>query len=80
MDTSPSIRFYVIAILIVASCVSVIVAYLRVIPCAWCHGPWAIWPRAVGDLCRSCSRVFDGHVHRVGRKRSLMRRIWRRAA
>lgn len=86
MDSIPSARFYVIAILIIATLISIltpiVIAYCRLIPCTWCHAPWAIFPRAVGDLCRSCSRTFDGHVHRVGRRRSLMRRIqtWRRAA
>lgn len=80
MDSTPSARFYVITILIVAMCISIFVAFARVIPCAWCHASWGIFPRAVGDLCRSCSRAYDHQLLRIGRRRSLLRRILRRAA
>jgi hypothetical protein len=37
-------RFYAIATMIVLACISIFVAYARIIPCEWCHEPWAIFP------------------------------------
>lgn len=77
-------RFIVIAIMIVFALICILtpilIAYCRLIPCAWCREPWAIHRRAVGDLCRSCADVFDHHRVKIGHKRSLLRRIWRSAA
>lgn len=81
MTDTPSLRFYALAILIVLAFIWIIVTYARLIACSWCREPFAIYPRASGDLCRSCARVFDHQRERVGRRRSLLRRIqiWRAA-
>lgn len=76
----PNARYLFASALSVLGCVSVLVAYARIISCAWCRSSWAIYPRAVGDLCRSCSAVFDKNRVRAGGRRSLLRRIFRTAA
>lgn len=76
-------RFIVIAALIVLGCVFVILSYARLILCAWCRSPWAVYQRPIGDLCRSCAQTFDRQRSRaVGRRRprSLLQRIMGRAA
>ena len=79
--TSPNSRFIAIAILIVLATIWILVRYARLIHCAWCHAPFAVYPRAPGDLCRSCSNVFDTQTHRAGRKRApIPWRIWRKAS
>jgi hypothetical protein len=78
--TSPNARFYVIAILIVLGIIWILASYARLILCAWRREPWAVYPRAAGDLCRSCAGVFDTQVQRVGRRVSLLRRLTGRRA
>lgn len=81
---TPNARFIAIATLIVLGVITaftpLVIAYCRQIPCYWCHEPWAVYPRAAGDLCRSCAGVFDTQVARVGRRVSLLRRLTGRRA
>jgi hypothetical protein len=77
----PTARFFAIAILIIVATLWILASYARLILCAWCQSPYAIYPRAPGDLCRSCSRVYDTQMHRAGRRRRpLPWRLWRRAS
>jgi hypothetical protein len=77
---TPNARFIAIATLIVLATIWILASYARLILCAWCRSPWAIYPRAAGDLCRSCAGVFDTQVQRVGRRVSLLRRLTGRKA
>lgn len=81
--TNPSVRVYVLVALLFVSLLAIltpiVIAYCRTIPCKWCRGSWAIHPRSVGDLCRSCAKTFDKNVARAARRRSLLRRILRAA-
>lgn len=84
MTTSPPPPIGLAILIVVAFLLiltPLVIACCRVIPCAWCHEPWAIHNRAAGDLCRSCAGVFDAHRVKIGHKRSLLRRlqIWRAA-
>jgi hypothetical protein len=77
----PNVQFLVTAALIILATAWVLISYARAIHCAWCRHPYAIWPRECGDLCRSCSRIYDLHVTPIGhRRRPLWRRFWRPAA
>jgi hypothetical protein len=59
----PNARFYVTAALIVLGTAWVLISYARAIRCTWCRHPYAIWPRECGELCRSCSRIYERSRH-----------------
>lgn len=76
----PSARFFVVAILIVALTVWILVRYARLIKCSWCREPYGIFQTNAGELCWSCSGVYDHARRKAQRRRSLLRRIMGRAA
>lgn len=73
-------RFIAIAIVIVLGCVFVIVNYARLILCAWCRSPWAVYARPIGDLCRACAKTYDHEWRRRRTRAPLPWRLWRRAS
>jgi hypothetical protein len=79
ITSPPSVRFYVIAFLIIALFLWIVVRYARLLKCHLCKAPYAVFARSCGDLCWSCAGVFDKNVARAARRRSLLRRIWRTA-
>lgn len=76
MTPAPSTRFYAIAVMIVLCFVGMLVAYARLCLCDICKNPFAIF--GVGDLqfCWHCWWPWRKHQRKIGRRRSLLRRIW----
>jgi hypothetical protein len=75
----PNVRFFITAALIMLGTISVLVSYARACYCDACPNGYAIWLRGERQLCRECKNIEDRHARRF-RRRSLLGRIWRRAA
>jgi protein-arginine kinase activator protein McsA len=73
-------RFIAIAITIVLAFIWIVVSYARLCLCDSCKAPFAVFARGDMQYCWSCHRSFRRHLRRVGRRRSLLRRIFRTAA
>jgi hypothetical protein len=70
----------VICILLIALDAGLVFAFVRECHCDACTARYAIWQRGERQLCRSCKAMHDRHAHRIGRRRSLLRRIFRAAS
>lgn len=76
----PSALFYLITALVVLLCVWILDRYAQLLKCSWCREPYGIFQTSAGDLCWSCSGVYDHARRKAQRRRSLLRRIMGRAA
>lgn len=73
-------RIYAIAITTVLALIWITASYARLCRCDNCRDPFAIFGRGDLQFCRSCWSDYRRKLHQVGRRRSLLRRIFRTAA
>lgn len=72
-------RLAALGILLILSVAWIIFAYAKLCLCDNCKDPFAVFGRGDLQFCRSCWSGYRRKLHRVGRRRSLLRRIFRTA-
>jgi hypothetical protein len=76
----PTLRFVLTSIAIAVAVVAILLLYAKACRCDNCKDPWAVRMRSSLQLCRACAVSYDRASGRVRRRRSVLRRIWGRAA
>jgi hypothetical protein len=76
----PTLQFILTTIAIVALTAAILLRYAKACRCDNCRDPWAVRIRSTLQLCRACAHSYDRAIGKVRRRRSVLRRIWRRAA